>query len=440
MRFVLANRLLDHAGGTEVHLLTLAVHLQGLGHEVVLYSPQLGPFSDHARHRGVAVVGQLRELPDDCHVVLSQDTLVAYDLAKLYPAAFHAFRVCGDVFDFQLPPQLAGIVDLVVVLSDRYARLAHACQASPPVLRLRMPIDADRLVPVAPIRALPRRAALLGNYDERQQLVRGAWGPRGVEVVRIGGPEQRYDLADALADVDIVVAKGRAALDAMACGRAVYVFDVLGGDGWVTPASYAALEADNFAGQATDRVIDSAQLEADLAHYHQQMGAANRDLIAQHHSARQHAIELVNAVAAHKPAERPAAPLLELSRLTALAWAWQQRARDLEQERVTWVERVQGAELREGQALQATQRAQLLAGETHASAERQAAQAQLACEHQRAQIARLEQQLEQAGRLAHSAASAQTQLDAVRATRAWRLATLYWRTRDRLTRRHPPPG
>ena len=53
----------------------------------------------------------------------------------------------------------------------------------------------------------------------------------------------------------------------MACGRAVYVYDTFGGDGWVTPDVYAAMEADHFAGQATDRVIGIEEMERDLADY-----------------------------------------------------------------------------------------------------------------------------------------------------------------------------
>ena len=128
-----------------------------------------------------------------------------------------------------------------------------------------MPIDIDRLVPLGPLHERPRRAVLLGNYLERDAAVVGAWGAAGVEVARVGGSVQDYDVAAAVADADIVVAKSRAALDAMACGRAVYVFDVFGGDGWVTPERYPGLEADNFAGQATGRVVDAEALARDLA-------------------------------------------------------------------------------------------------------------------------------------------------------------------------------
>jgi hypothetical protein len=397
MRFVLGNRLLDHAGGTEVHLLTLAEQLQRLGHEVCLYSPQLGPFTDHVRRRGIDVADELRELPEECDVVLSQDALVVYDLAERFGSAVHVFRVCGDTFDFQFPPQLDGIVDLIVVLSDRYGRAARACAVKAPVLRLRVPIDTNVLSPVTPIRSRPKRAVLLGNYLERAELVSEAWTPHGIEVSRVGSTAQRYDLATALADADIVVAKSRAALDAMGCGRAVYVFDVFGGDGWVTPASYGVLEADNFAGQATDRVIGIAELERDLAGYDRRMGIANRDLIAQHHNARDHAIEFLTGVETLTRRERPAAPFRELARLTALQWSWERQFRDLERERVGLIERVRHAELRVSDA--------------EAAREAEAARTR---------------------ELAEYAGGVESQLRAMHATRAWRLAAGYWRWRDRL--------
>ena len=41
-----------------------------------------------------------------------------------------------------------------------------------------------------------------------------------------------------MADADIVVGYGRSVLEAMAMGRAAYVWDHAGGDGWVTPETY----------------------------------------------------------------------------------------------------------------------------------------------------------------------------------------------------------
>jgi len=386
VRFVLGNRLMVEVGGTEVHLVTLADHLRRLGHEAVIYSPELGPYADYARRRGLEVTSQLSELPADCDVLLSQDALVAYDLAERYPRALHVFRICGDVFDFQLPPQQEGVVDLVVVLGDRYARLAEGGGAKAPVIRLRIPVDVDLRVPVGGIRNGPRRAVMLGNYGYRFDWVRSAWGEHGIEVERVGaanGSRPRYDVASALAGVDIVVAKGRAAVDAMACGRAVYVYDVFGGDGWVTPDTYPALEADHFAGLATDRVIGPAELARDLAEYDPGMGITNRDLVVQHHNARDHVLELLSVLGVHSPAAARPSSLDELGRLAKLQWSWEHLARELRIEEGALHQR-----LAEAEAEAADGRSEALA---------------------------LEQELEE-----------------LKGTRAWRAATRYWRLKERL--------
>jgi hypothetical protein len=62
----------------------LGEQLQRLGHEVLLYAPELGPFADHARRRGLDVVGNARELPATCDVTFAQDGIVVYDLAERY--------------------------------------------------------------------------------------------------------------------------------------------------------------------------------------------------------------------------------------------------------------------------------------------------------------------------------------------------------------------
>ena len=91
MRFVLANRLLNLAGGTEVHLVTVGTELLRLGHEVVIYSPEVGPFAEHVRERGIEVVTELDELPVDCDVALAQDGFVVYDLVERYPGRPSSF-------------------------------------------------------------------------------------------------------------------------------------------------------------------------------------------------------------------------------------------------------------------------------------------------------------------------------------------------------------
>jgi hypothetical protein len=82
-----------------------------------------------------------------------------------------------------------------------------------------------------------------------------------------------------------VIGKARVIVEAMACGRAAYVYDHNGGDGWITRETYERHAADNFAGQSTLEVVDASRLRRDLGEYRPEMGPANRDLAVLHHSA-----------------------------------------------------------------------------------------------------------------------------------------------------------
>jgi len=125
----------------------------------------------------------------------------------------------------------------------------------------------------------------------------------------------------AIADADIVIGYGRGVLEAMACGRAAYVLDHLGGDGWVTPDRYPALESDGFGGRAESDGVDADRLRRDLREYDPGMGLVNRDLIVANHRAAVHAQELVALLeAAAPPVRRPAAELLDMSHLVRLGW------------------------------------------------------------------------------------------------------------------------
>ena len=107
----------------------------------------------------------------------------------------------------------------------------------------------------------------------------------------------------------------------MACGRAVYVYDFTGGDGWVMPEAYPSMEADNFGGQVTDWMPSSERLASDLHDYRPEMGVANRDLVLAHHTASDHVHALLGLFRRLNPRARPvAAPLREVARLVRLQW------------------------------------------------------------------------------------------------------------------------
>lgn len=335
MRLLLATHKLGR-GGSESYLIAVASELQRLGHLATLHAVHDGPGGERARSLGIDVA--LGETPPDggFDAALIQDVGRSYAIARLHPATAQVFVAHSELFDAQMPPQ-DGSITTAVALSERVERRIRALAAPPQVVRMTQPIDSERFAARETIRPRPRRAIALSNYlhGARLDLLRRAWEPAGVEVVAIGEEGEPTDAPElTIADADIVVAKGRALLEGMASSRACYAFDMAGCDGWVTPDSYPAMEADGFAGQATGRSATVETLRADLDLYRAEMGTANRDLVTANHGVRRHVerlVELLDSPRAH-PNGGDAAALGELERLARAQWRVEDRAASLSRE------------------------------------------------------------------------------------------------------------
>lgn len=330
-------------GGSESYLFTVAEQLDRLGHEVVLWTPEPGAGVGVAAERGLTVVDQ-GALPEECDAVLAQDAGVSLSLAERYPAAPQVFVAHSETFDLQAPPQLDGIVGAVVALNDRVAARMRSFATSVEVVRLRQPIDTERFLPGGPLPPVARTALLFGNNAnaDREQMLAAACREAGLELRRLGGPRvQAPDPRAALAEADVVIGYGRAILEAMACGRAAYVYDWHGGEGWVTADSYREIEADGIAGRSGRRILDRVGLAADLAAYDPGMGPVNHDLVVSHHRANVHAQELVGLFERlGTPPPRPRAPLAEMARLVRLEWRARGDTQELAHENAVLRERL----------------------------------------------------------------------------------------------------
>jgi hypothetical protein len=284
-------------GGTETYTVTVAEHLERLGHRVSVHAAEASPQGrELASSRGVALsIGEPPEL-DGIDAVLAQDAASAYQLAGMRPGVRQVFAIHGFAA-FEHPPSLLQPPSPVVVLNDRVGRHVAALASQPAIVRMPQPIDIERFRPRGASRPRPRRVLMLSNRPDpaHLRLLEEVCGELGLELARVGSfSTPSVDPQGAIADADIVVGYGRSILEAMAMGRAAYVWDYAGGDGWVTPESYQALEADGFSGAATEAVIDGDRLRADFSSYRPELGAFGFDLVRMHHSAGEHAERLVD--------------------------------------------------------------------------------------------------------------------------------------------------
>ncbi len=339
MEIVLGMFRLRGPGGTEHYTLVVAEHLQRLGHQVTIFTEETGSMAELARSRGLRLTTHEDELPAEVDVVYAQESITAYRLAARYRKAPLVVAVHAVDYDLSVPPQLPELVSAVVVTHERAARRARAFAVAAELVRLRQPVDIARLTPRASLREPPRRLLALGNYlqGDRARVIDDACAGLGIEVVHVGAHNEGgpvLEPAGVLNDADIVVGKARVIVEAMACGRAAYVYDTFGSDGWITPDSYERLEADNFSGQTGSPPVGVARLRRDLELYRPDMGAANRELAVVNHSANKHAVELVELFErlAPRTAASATTPLRELGRLVRVQWQNEERALSLASE------------------------------------------------------------------------------------------------------------
>jgi hypothetical protein len=321
MRIVLSNLSFSSFAGTETYMLTVARQLQRLGHEPLIYAQELGPMAEQASEQGLRVIRRLDALPIECDAVLAQDGPTAHDLADRYPSAARVF-VMHSRFPLQSPPALTEVCSAVVVMNNRLQQAAERAGIQR-VVRLRQPVDlavfrGRRTAPRRPLRVLS-----LSNHPQgaRERMIDQACADHGFAVVHRGaGATATANPEHVMAGADIVITLGRGAVEAMAAGRAVYVLGPVGGDGWVTPESYAELEADGFSGRGTTAMIGSARLTSDLALWTEEMGELARDLAWAHHDAESHATQLIDLLSSLGAAPRAPSVSAELARLIRMEW------------------------------------------------------------------------------------------------------------------------
>lgn len=300
-------------GGTESYTVTVAEQLERLGHPTRIHAAKASEIGrELVASRGLRLTvgpptGQADA--DDFDAAIVQDAASAYALAARRPDLPQVFVTHGFA-PFERPATALDPMPKVVVLNDRAKARAQALEGRPPLVRLHQPIDIDRFRPRGETRQKARRVLVLSNYlpADRMHMLEEVCDELGLEVGRIGdGAGPTIDPRPAMDRADIVVGYGRSVLEGMAMGRAGYVWDRAGGDGWVTPETYPVYEADGFNGNSTDAVIDRERLRADLAAYRPELGILGFDLVRGSHSAARHTeilVELLEGAGAPAPSDR----------------------------------------------------------------------------------------------------------------------------------------
>lgn len=326
MRILIATPELTGPGGVQSYVLTIAPHLERLGHDVTIYCEAGGALANLARERGLRVVADPEALPAGVDAVYSQTMPLALLMAERYPRAARLLAVHSADLDLHLPVGLDGVVSAAVVLNDAAGRRVRAMANPPPVVRLRQPIEYAVMTSLAAPRPRPEVVLALGNHltGAPRAALMAVCEQQGLRWQQVGIADQpELDPLPAIARADIVIGQGRSTLDAMATGRPAWVSGPNGGDGWVTESSYDRLEADGFRGYATGAGAGAEGFRRGLESYDPALGAIGRSLILAHHSPHEHVVALVGLIGEIPIVPPPDAPLREMAQLVRIAYIHQ---------------------------------------------------------------------------------------------------------------------
>jgi len=270
---LLTNNALATRGGSETYIRDVALDLLRRGHRPVAFSLILGDVANELRRATIPVIDDLSRLaepPDVVHGHHHLETLIA---ALMFPDAPIVHFCHGWVPWEELPlrhPSIRLYVAVDDVCVDRLVREEgiDPCR----VERLLNFVDLERFRSRGPLPLRPARALVLGNAAWNEGYVRAisaACDAAGVALDIVGASAGNASPMpeSLLCGYDLVFAKARSALEALAVGCATVLADAAGAGPLVTPENYDRLRPLNFGIRTLGNPHDPAWYGAQIAAY-----------------------------------------------------------------------------------------------------------------------------------------------------------------------------
>lgn len=273
MRILITNNTLDVRGGSELYVRDLAIGLLKRGHSPIAYSTQLGDVARDLRAATIPVIDDLDALalpPDVIHGQHHLETMTALLRFTGVPAV----SFCHGWLPWEeSPPRFPRILQYVAVDHTCRDRLILEGGISPERVRVLLNfVDLERFKhrPRLPVR--PQRALVFSNYANESThapAVREACARVGIPVDVIGAAAGTMCARpeEILGRYDIIFAKGRSALEALAVGAAVVLCDANGVGPLVTSSQFDHLRLLNFGLRALRDPVNADVLERQISRY-----------------------------------------------------------------------------------------------------------------------------------------------------------------------------
>lgn len=252
MRVLITNFELVHRGGSQGYVRDVATGLAARGLQPLVFTPHPGPAADALRAAAIPVVDDPARLGEAPDVIHGQHHLPTMTALLAWPGVPVVSFCHGWLPPQELPPRHPRILRYVAVDRLRRERLVSEEGIAPERVEV-LPnfVDLRRFRPRPPLPARPRRALVFSNQAAEGgwlEAVRAACRGFGIAVDVVGLDSGRVieRPEEVLPGYDLVFARGRSAMEAMAVGAAVVLCDMEGAGPLVTRAGVERLRDANF--------------------------------------------------------------------------------------------------------------------------------------------------------------------------------------------------
>jgi len=227
LKILITNTRLDGFTGTEVVVRDLALELRRQGHMPLVYSPVPGAMAQAITSQGIEVATDLNKLSTVPDIIHGHHHAQVVEALLHFPSLPAVFVCHSGAADIDEPFYFPRILRYVAVDTRCKARLENT--SGIPTQRIEVilnAVDLQRFQPRSALPPKPRRALVFSNYASRYThlpAVRRACRRMGLELDVLGDLAGTCvaDPESVLPGYDLVFAKARCALEAMACGTPV---------------------------------------------------------------------------------------------------------------------------------------------------------------------------------------------------------------------------
>ncbi len=274
LKILLANHHLTSYTGSETLTLTLAKYLLNQGHRITIYSKYISEFHLTEIESEIRLVNNLEIIKNEkfdlAHI---HHNISAYEVRHFFPSLPMIFYSQGILPFLEQPPDVDCNISRYLAISEEVEQnlIKYGVDKSK-ITIIRNFVDEVKFTSIIKPNESPKKALVISRKldQEKEQIIKNACNTTNILVEFIGGrfgEMDQLELKMKIEESDIIFSLGRGAIESMMLGKAVIIFDYLGGDGMVTSTNYEEIRKNNFSGRRFKFPLSSKDLIKEIQKY-----------------------------------------------------------------------------------------------------------------------------------------------------------------------------